>query len=159
MFTEAYVVKAFNTFSAYSLDFQARARARQSICVEIINPPKIQSAILPATWVLTSLTMGTTSAKELENMPLYPLKEWQGAFKVTAVMFTIWLVYGMARYLFIKKDPYAPERAPSNITNKAFAWTALTLLAFCYLPGCLAGFLQTINGTKHKRFETGSMTG
>ena len=153
MVREAHVVKAFNTISAYSLESQASGESKTVHLCGNHQPAKDLVSDIARNLGFNVLDHGKlTAAKELENMPLYLFKEWQGAFKVTAVMLTFWLVYGMARYLYIKKDPYAPERAPSNITNKAFACTALTLLALCYLPGCLAGFLQIINGTKHKRF-------
>ena len=147
------VVKGFNTISAYALESQASGESKTVHICGDHKASKETVSEMARNLGFNVLDHGKLSAAtELENIPLYFFKEWQGAAKVTAVMFTIWLVYGMARYLYIKKDPYTPDRAPSNITNKAFACTALTLLAVTYLPGCLAGFLQIINGTKHKRF-------
>ena len=36
--------------------------------------------------------------------------------------------------------------------NLYLAQHALTMLALCYLPGCLAGYIQLFRGTKYSRF-------
>jgi predicted dinucleotide-binding enzyme/DMSO/TMAO reductase YedYZ heme-binding membrane subunit len=150
----SHVVKGFNTVSAYAMESQACGESKTvHICGNDAPSKDIIKEMAQDLGFGVVDHGGIAAAKELENMPLELFKEWQGAAKVTGIMFAIWLIYGMARYLYLKKDPYTWDRAPSNITNKAFACTALTLLAITYLPGCIAGFVQLYNGTKHKRFS------
>ena len=44
------------------------------------------------------------------------------------------------------------EDLPLNNMNIYLAQHALTMLALCYLPGCLAGYIQLFRGTKYSRF-------
>ena len=44
------------------------------------------------------------------------------------------------------------EELPLNDLNVFLAQHALTMLALCYLPGCLAGYIQLYRGTKYSRF-------
>ena len=44
------------------------------------------------------------------------------------------------------------EDLPLNNMNLYLAQHALTMLALCYLPGCLAGYIQLFRGTKYSRF-------
>ena len=41
---------------------------------------------------------------------------------------------------------------PATNVNRALACQALNLLAICYLPGCIAAYIQLIRGTKYSRF-------
>ena len=41
---------------------------------------------------------------------------------------------------------------PANTMNKILASHALNMLAICYLPGCIAAYIQLIRGTKYSRF-------
>ena len=44
------------------------------------------------------------------------------------------------------------EDLPLSNINWYLAQHALTMLALCYLPGCLAGYIQLYRGTKYSRF-------
>ena len=41
---------------------------------------------------------------------------------------------------------------PITNINRALACQALNMLALCYLPGCIAGYIQLYRGTKYSRF-------
>ena len=41
---------------------------------------------------------------------------------------------------------------PATNVNRALACQALNMLAICYLPGCIAAYIQLIRGTKYSRF-------
>ena len=41
---------------------------------------------------------------------------------------------------------------PANTMNKILASQALNMLAICYLPGCIAAYIQLVRGTKYSRF-------
>ena len=41
---------------------------------------------------------------------------------------------------------------PITNINRALACHALNMLALCYLPGCIAGYIQLYRGTKYSRF-------
>ena len=47
-------------------------------------------------------------------------------------------------------DTYTWERFPSCLLNKIFGCMAMTLLALCYLPGCIVALLQLARGTKYR---------
>ena len=68
-------------------------------------------------------------------------------------MFPIWLALGIARYYVLKQPPFPLSRFPTNFLNKVMACMAVTLLAFCFMPGCFAAFNQIQNGTKYIRFS------
>ena len=44
------------------------------------------------------------------------------------------------------------EDLPLSNINWYLAQHALTMLALCYLPGCLAGYIQLYRGTKYSKF-------
>ena len=44
------------------------------------------------------------------------------------------------------------ETLPITNMNRALACHALNMLALCYLPGCIAGYIQLYRGTKYSRF-------
>ena len=44
------------------------------------------------------------------------------------------------------------EDLPLSNINWYLAQHALTMLALCYLPGCLAGYIQIYRGTKYSKF-------
>ena len=41
---------------------------------------------------------------------------------------------------------------PTTNVNRALACQALNMLAICYMPGCIAAYIQLIRGTKYSRF-------
>ena len=41
---------------------------------------------------------------------------------------------------------------PTESMNQTLACTALNMLALCYLPGCIAAYIQLFRGTKYSRF-------
>ena len=41
---------------------------------------------------------------------------------------------------------------PVTNVNRALACQALNMLAICYLPGCIAAYIQLVRGTKYSRF-------
>ncbi len=96
---------------------------------------------------------GLLYARKLEAIPHKMMSGW-GKPMVVIVMTTIWwFFYGCLRYFYLKDEPvYTKERFPLNVTNKAFGCIGLTLICFAFIPGCLAGFAQMLNGTKHTRF-------
>ena len=53
----------------------------------------------------------------------------------------------------LKDPPFPVSRFPTNFLNKIMACMAVTLLAFCFMPGCFAAFIQIRNGTKYIRFS------
>ena len=62
-------------------------------------------------------------------------------------------------YTFFRKGPWNQtlfwknlETLPITNMNRALACHALNMLALCYLPGCIAGYIQLYRGTKYSRF-------
>ena len=44
------------------------------------------------------------------------------------------------------------QGAPLTNINRAISCHALNMLALCYLPGCIAAYIQLYRGTKYSRF-------
>ena len=44
------------------------------------------------------------------------------------------------------------ETIPVTTVNSTLAVHAITLLALCYLPGCIGAWIQIFRGTKYSRF-------
>ena len=68
------------------------------------------------------------------------------------------LNFGLDISLFVRVwYPYHPNHITDMFhydLMKTFSGHALTMLASCYLPGVLAGYLQLIRGTKYSKFTS-----
>ncbi|KAK2179073.1 hypothetical protein NP493_516g02015, partial [Ridgeia piscesae] len=150
-FPKAYVVKAFNTMSAYAIENDYGSGVRtvyvagddEAACSKVRD---LTSAI-----GFTPVQFGRLSkSAELEAMQRELFGSWTVPLILSAVVFTAWLVYDIWRIHIIGGGQWA--RLPLSTMNKVVGATAFTQLALCFLAGGVAGIVQIINGTKHKRF-------
>jgi hypothetical protein len=70
---------------------------------------------------------------------------------VTVIVLLIWLIFVSYKKFVVRRDT-SWNQLFSNITNKAFCASAITLLAIVYMPSNLAGIFQLAYGTKFRRF-------
>ena len=68
-------------------------------------------------------------------------------------------MYCMNIYLYFRTGPWNQtlflknlESIPITNMNRAISCHALNMLALCYLPGCIAAYIQLYRGTKYSRF-------
>lgn len=153
---ETKIVKAFNTLSAYGLEVDASITTGNRDVLVAGNDAAAKQAVMQLARDLGFTAVdfgGLKMARELERIPILLFNGWGLATKVVLFMFPIWLALGYARYFVLKDPPFPASRFPTNFLNKIMACMAVTLLAFCFLPGCFAAFNQIKNGTKYVRFS------
>ena len=152
----ARVVKAFNTLSAYGLEVDASITTGNRDVLVAGDDPNAKASVMQLARDLGFTAVdygGLKMARELEKIPVLLFNGWGLATKVIIIMFPIWLALGYARYYVLKDPPFPVSRFPTNFLNKIMACMAVTLLAFCFMPGCFATFIQIRNGTKYIRFS------
>ncbi|XP_006834379.1 PREDICTED: metalloreductase STEAP4 [Chrysochloris asiatica] len=151
-----YVVKAFNTISAWALQSGALDASRQVFVCGNDSKAKQRVMDIVRTLGLTPLDQGSlTAASEIENYPLQLFPMWRFPFYLSAVLCIFFFFYCVIRevifpYICEKKD--ATFRMAISIPNRIFPIAALILLALVYLPGVIAAILQLYRGTKYRRF-------
>lgn len=150
------IVKAFNTLSAYVLESDTFGGTKQVLIASNDQEARDKVSALSREMGFTPIDYGTLrSARELEAYPLTLMYGWGWPTILTFVIFVFWnLMLFLEYWLFYRNSPnsYTWNQIPLTYLNKPVCLTAITLLALSYLPGCLAAFLQIINGTKYKRF-------
>ncbi len=150
------IIKAFNTLSAYGLEVDASITTGNRDILVAGDVPAAKNAVMQLGRDLGFTAVdygGLKMARELERIPILLFNGWGLATKVVLCMYPMWFALGYARYYVLKEPPFTLSRFPTNFLNKINACMAITLLAFCFLPGCFAAFNQIRNGTKYKRFS------
>lgn len=150
-FPDAAVVKAFNTLSAYAIEFDYTSGVRnvyvagddEAACSKVCDVTRAIG--------FTPVHFGRLSkAVELEAMQQELFGNWTIPLVITGVVFVVWFLFGLWRFQIKRGGDW--ERLPLKSMNKIIGATAITLLALCFLAGGLAGVVQLVNGTKYKRF-------
>ena len=152
---KAHLVKAFNTVSAYSLENEECGEARVLTLCGADLAAKQQVSQLAQTLGFRPMDNGALhKAKEQENKVLELFPGWWVPLIIALGTWIFWFVYAMIHhFVYLTYRAYSPERIPVNISNKAFACTALCLLSLAFLPGCIAAFVQLHRGTKNRPFN------
>ena len=144
---KAHVVKAFNTVSAYSLESEECGEARVLPLCGANSAAKQQVSQLAQTLGFRPSDSGALhKAKEQENKVLELFPGWWVPLLIAIGTWCVWFGYELIHH-------HVLQRIPVNISNKAYGCTALTLLAFAFLPGCIAAFVQLYRGTKNRPFH------
>ncbi|XP_038129002.1 metalloreductase STEAP4 [Cyprinodon tularosa] len=152
----AHVVKAFNTLSAWALQNGPSDANRQVYLCG--NSPEAKQAVAEIATKLgfTVLDRGSLcAARELEDFPLQLFPEWRMPMRLTIGLTAFFFFYLLIRdviYTYVDQKKDNSFRIMVSLANKVFPIVSLILLALCYLPGVIAGFLQLYRGTKYKRF-------
>lgn len=155
MFPESYVIKGFNTLSAYGIADEAAGESKiVYVCGNNATARDLGLHVARSIGFI-GVDRGTISgAKELEAMPHDLCGGWSASLWITLVVSIGWFIYTLLRYFVLREDPYTWERFPMNILNKFFGEVGIMLLAFCFLPGCIAAFIQIFRGTKYRPFPS-----
>uniref|UniRef100_A0A3Q3W665 STEAP3 metalloreductase n=1 Tax=Mola mola TaxID=94237 RepID=A0A3Q3W665_MOLML len=153
-FPESWVVKGFNTISAWSLQMGPRDGSKQ---VGLSLPKaKISVMELCRRMGFIPVDMGLLSSSlEIENLPLYLFPSWRVPVLGTLALFIFFYLYNFIQDIL---QPYVTAgknffyKMPIETVNVTLPSVALVLLSLVYLPGLCAAFLQLWLGTKYKRF-------
>ncbi|KAJ8411661.1 hypothetical protein AAFF_G00164690, partial [Aldrovandia affinis] len=152
----AFVVKAFNTVSAWSLQSGGLDANRQVLICGDSCEAKQMVVDITHSLGFTALDKGSLrAATELEDYPLQLFPLWKLpvtlATSLTAFFFFYHLVH-LIIYAAVNDREDISFRIMVSLANRVFPTVSLIMLALCYLPGAMAGFLQLYNGTKYRRF-------
>lgn len=156
LFPESFVVKGFNTVSAWTLQMGPRDGSRQVFLCS--NSSKAKSTVnqLCQRMGFVPVDMGPLSSSlEIENLPFYLFPSWRISVICTVVLFIFFYLYNFIRgvlqpYITTGKNHF--YKMPIDLVNVTLPCVALVMLALVYLPGLLAAFLQLWWGTKYNRF-------
>ncbi|CAI9733271.1 probable E3 ubiquitin-protein ligase HECTD2 [Octopus vulgaris] len=144
------VVKAFNTLSAYAVEDDNFGGSRRVLIAADDIEAREKVSRLCSEIGFESVTYGSLkAARELEAYPTRLMQGWGKATIFMLIVFFAWNIFVGVKYVYYyskynKRFPW--ETIPLRFLNKSICMTAITLLTFSYLPGCLAAFLQIYNG-------------
>ncbi|XP_053273208.1 metalloreductase STEAP3 isoform X2 [Pleuronectes platessa] len=158
LFPESFVVKGFNTISAWNLQVGPRDGSRQVfLCSD--NPIAKNSVMeLCRRLGFVPVDMGQLSSSlEIENLPFHLFPSWHVPVVCTLSLFIFFYLYNFLRdvlHPFIKEGKSVFYKMPIDTVNVTLPSVALVMLALVYLPGLCAAYLQLWRCTKYKRFPS-----
>ncbi|XP_054864394.1 metalloreductase STEAP3 isoform X1 [Amphiprion ocellaris] len=156
LFPESFVVKGFNTISAWALQVGPRDGSRQVFLCSDSQKAKSSVMQLCHRMGFIPIDMGLlSSAVEIENLPLYLFPSWRIPVLCTLSLFIFFYLYNFLHDVlqpFVTAGKSAFYKMPIETVNVTLPSVALVMLALVYLPGLCAAFLQLWWGTKYKRF-------
>ncbi|XP_023185412.1 metalloreductase STEAP3 [Xiphophorus maculatus] len=155
-FPGSFVVKGFNTVSAWTLQMGARDGGRQVfLCSNSQTAKNLVKSVCHRMGFIP-VDMGLLSSSlEIENLPLYLFPSWRLPVLCMLLLFVFFYLYNFVRdvlHPFITKHKGAFYKMPIEVVNVTLPSVALVMLALVYLPGLLAAVLQLCSGTKYNRF-------
>ncbi|XP_039998288.1 metalloreductase STEAP3-like isoform X2 [Xiphias gladius] len=156
LFPESFVVKGFNTISAWTLQSGPRDGSRQVFLCS--DNSQAKSSVIQLCRRIGFVPVDTgllSSSLEIENLPLYLFPSWRIPILCTLGLFIFFYLYNFTRDIlqpFIKGDKRVFYKMPVETVNVTLPSVALVMLALVYLPGLCAAFLQLRWGTKYNRF-------
>uniref|UniRef100_A0A3P8U9E2 STEAP family member 4 n=1 Tax=Amphiprion percula TaxID=161767 RepID=A0A3P8U9E2_AMPPE len=152
---KAAVVKGLNTLSAWALQNGLLAGKQVYLCG---NDEEAKHAVaeMATKLGLTVLDRGSLSAaREIEDFPLRLFPEWRLPLCIAVDLTAFFFFYLLIRdviYAYVENGDEISFRIMVSLANKVFPIVSLIMLSLCYLPGCIAAFLQLYRGTKYRRF-------
>ena len=150
-FPDASVVKAFNTLSAYAIEFDYTSAVRRVYVAGDDDDACCEVREVVRTIGFTPVRFGRLSkASELEGMQRELFGNWAVPLVVSGIILVSWFCYALWRFHSGPGSEWV--RLPLKTMNKVIGATAITQLSLCYLAGGIAGVVQLVNGTKYKRF-------
>ncbi|ELU11793.1 hypothetical protein CAPTEDRAFT_97945 [Capitella teleta] len=154
MLPTTYVCKAFNTSSAYVLSASSSISNKTvNVCANDIEVRTIVKRMATDMGLQAVDAGGLQSARQLEQQQQTLCLGWGWATVVTGVWLALWILYvGCEKFVFGNHSVDSDSLWPLTAFNVVLASMAINQLALCYLPGCLAAFIQIAKGTKYKAF-------
>merc|ERR1711997_1001037 len=154
------VVKAFNVLSAYALESGGLQGSKEVFYAGDVHSAKEEVNGLIRFLGFTPIDRGALrNAREIEDIPVQRFPLWKAPLIVSIIFFVILFLLGFTKFQIcwtLTWDGYWHwgrwEHIPITTINSTLAAHAITLLALCYLPGCIGAWIQIIRGTKYSRF-------
>ncbi|XP_026157507.1 metalloreductase STEAP3 [Mastacembelus armatus] len=158
LFPESFIVKGFNTISAWTLQVGPRDGSKQVYLCS--DNQKAKSLVMQVCRRMgfIPVDMGQLSSSvEIENLTLHLFPSWHIPILCTVSLFFFFYLYNFTRdillpYITAKKSAF--YKMPIKTVNVTLPSVALVMLALVYVPGLCAAFLQLWRGTKYKRFPS-----
>ncbi|KAM8734529.1 metalloreductase STEAP4 [Acanthopagrus schlegelii] len=151
----AAVVKGLNTLSAWALQNGLLAGKQVFLCGNSAEAKRAVAELATKLGLTVSDKGSLSAARELEDFPLRLFPEWRLPLSVALGLITFFFFYLLIRdviYAYVEKGNDISYRIMVSLANKVFPIVSLIMLSLCYLPGCIAAFLQLYRGTKYRRF-------
>ncbi|XP_073341469.1 metalloreductase STEAP4 [Pagrus major] len=151
----AAVVKGLNTLSAWALQNGLLAGKQVFLCGNSAEAKRAVAEMATKLGLTVSDKGSLSAARELEDFPLRLFPEWRLPLSVALGLITFFFFYLLIRdviYAYVEQGKDISYRIMVSLANKVFPIVSLIMLALCYLPGCIAAFLQLYRGTKYRRF-------
>lgn len=180
LFPDSFVVKGFNTLSAWALQNGPRDGIRQvglisgwwvftlmcvgfniSCFVQVLlcgNSSKAKDLVkhICHRMGFIPVDMGfLSSSLEIENLPHHLFPSWRLPVLCMLCLFVFFYLYNFIQEVIhplVEKGKGAFYKMPIEVVNASLPSVALVMLALVYLPGLFAAFFQLRWDTKYKRF-------
>ncbi|RVE75320.1 hypothetical protein OJAV_G00015940 [Oryzias javanicus] len=156
LFPDSFVVKGFNTLSAWTLQNGPRDGIRQVLLCGNSSKAKDLVKHICHRMGFIPVDMGfLSSSLEIENLPHHLFPSWRLPVLCMLCLFVFFYLYSFIQEVIhplVEKGKGAFYKMPIEVVNAALPSVALVMLALVYLPGLFAAFFQLRWGTKYKRF-------
>jgi len=154
------VIKAFNVLSAYALETGGIQGSKEVLYAGDVHSAKEETNQLIRFLGFTPVDRGALrNAREIEDIPVQRFPLWKWPLIVSLIVFGIFFILGFTKFQICwtltwdKKWHWGRfNQLPVTTVNSTLAVHALNMLALCYLPGCIAAWIQIVKGTKYSRF-------
>merc|ERR1719219_173219 len=156
------VVKSFNVLSAYALESGGLQGSKEVFYAGDVHSAKEEVSGLIRTLGFTPIDRGALrNARQIEDIPVQRFPAWKAPLIISTILFIVLFLLGFGKFQIcwtLTWDSWKGwhwgrfETIPVTTVNATLAVHAITLLALCYLPGCIAAWIQILRGTKYSRF-------
>jgi len=156
------VVKAFNVLSAYALESGGIQGSKEVFYAGDVHSAKEEVSGLIRTLGFSPIDRGALrNAREIEDIPVQRFPLWKTPLIISTVLFAVLFLLSFSKMQIcwtLTWDSWKGwhwgrfETIPVTTVNSTLAVHAITLLALCYLPGCIGAWIQIFRGTKYSRF-------
>ncbi|XP_061658664.1 metalloreductase STEAP3-like [Syngnathoides biaculeatus] len=156
MFPESFIVKGFNTISAWVLQTGPRDGSRQVFLCSNSSKAKNSVQAICRRMGFCPVDMGLLSySAEIENLPFHLFPSWGTPILITVILFIFFYLYNFIRDIlhpFVTAGESVFYKMPIDTVNVTLPSVSLVMLALVYMPGLLAASLQLRRGTKYSCF-------
>ncbi|XP_063865230.1 metalloreductase STEAP4-like [Scylla paramamosain] len=152
------VVKGFNVLSAYALENGGLQGSKEVFLAGDHADAKMKVSEMVRAMGFHPVDWGNLAAsRDIEDVPLRLMPSWKRPVAVVFGIFVfLWILaffsFQICRNIQSGQWDENWKRIPLTNFNRVIAITALWTLAFCYIPGLIAAYIQLWRGTKYSRF-------
>merc|ERR1711997_540544 len=157
MLPRSAVVKAFNVLSAYALESGGIQGSKEVFYAGDVHSAKEEVSGLIRTLGFSPIDRGALrNAREIEDIPVQRFPLWKTPLIISTVLFAVLFLLAFSKMQIcwtLTWDSWKGwhwgrfETIPVTTINSTLAVHAITLLALCYLPGCIGAWIQIFKFT------------